>query len=426
MKRLKNIEETKNRNQHPGSNMEYRLINVAEIVVPKRKRHLDENVISMTAEAIEASGLWYPIIVRKLMGKMVLVSGAQRLEATRRQGWPKIPCFVFKGSKVDAELVRLGEDLCRKNLTVLRRAEKIVEYYDILITRLNNSGQVVQKKGRGRPLGELARLSVSLSVWGSTPEARRKTIRRAEKINGIDRKAKEAARAAKLDNNQSALLKIADANGLDAQLAVIAELVGESQSPNAQSASGRRTVRDRAEGKVVRSPPTQPDEDSGDDGQHADGARDETTEVSALDAFVEYWNLHLRSKWLGLSPDDQRKFRVILREGQAVACMTNADFVRSVLCGRERIKILHLYAFAKKHGFRHKDIRQAFKNPNYRRRRQGTEMYLYNRSTVWKDDLRVFSDKEIWAAFHAEPAKFSNAEMKRVEHVHQYLRMTID
>lgn len=429
MKRPKNPEEAKSQDQHPGSNMQYQLISVAKIVVTGRNRKSDESVIAMIAEAMEASGLWYPIIVRNLLGRIVLVSGVQRLEAAKRLGWSTIPCFVFKDGGVNAQLVRLGEDLCRKRLTVLRRAEMIVEYYDILISRLNNSGQVVPQRSRGRPLGDLARASVNLSAWGSTLEARRKTIRRAEKINGIDRRAKEAARIAKLDDNQSALLKIAKAIGLEAQLAAIADLTGGSLSFNSQSASvsDKRDSQDRGATTVVRSPPTQPDDEGPEGGErHDDGSRDEITEASALDVFVEQWNLYLRSKWLGLCSDDQGTFCVMLREGKATVCMTNVDFVRQVLCGRERIKLSCLYAFAKKHGFRHKDIRSALKNPNYRRKRKGSEMYVYNRGTGWKDDLRVFADKEILAAFHAVPVKFSNAKMKRLEQHVQRLRMTVD
>jgi hypothetical protein len=86
------------------------------------------------------------------------------------------------------------------------------------------SGQVVINPQGGRPEGGVTRAAKELPVRGKTLGARRKFIERAIKIDAIWADAKFAIRAAKLDNNQAALLDIADEPSLEKQLAEIQEI----------------------------------------------------------------------------------------------------------------------------------------------------------------------------------------------------------
>ena len=54
--------------------------------------------------------------------------------------------------------------------------------------------------------------------------ARRKMLQKARKIAGIKTEAKRAAVDAELDNNQKALLEIASAGGIKAQLKAVKRL----------------------------------------------------------------------------------------------------------------------------------------------------------------------------------------------------------
>jgi hypothetical protein len=134
-----------------------------------------------------------------------------------------VPCVFIKADESDAKLIAVAENIWRKQFTVLRQAELLVEYCRLALTPKNVSGQVDQKNGRGRPRGgaaEAARKLPPLSSW----ESRRKKLDRAYKIAGLVPKVKQAAIDARLDNNQRALLAIAKVASVKKQLKLIAEL----------------------------------------------------------------------------------------------------------------------------------------------------------------------------------------------------------
>lgn len=87
----------------------------------------------------------------------------------------------------------------------------------------------------GRPEGGIARAARELPVPGKTVEGRRQYIRRAIKIAAIWDEAKSAARAAGLDNIQSALLAIAYERLLEAQLAKVQEIAARRAQPRRKS-----------------------------------------------------------------------------------------------------------------------------------------------------------------------------------------------
>ncbi len=70
-------------------------------------------------------------------------------------------------------------------------------------------GQVGPKPQGGRPEGGVRAAARELPVPGETEEARRHNVRRAVKIASLTPEAKQAAKDAALDDNQSALLKAA-------------------------------------------------------------------------------------------------------------------------------------------------------------------------------------------------------------------------
>jgi len=234
------------------------LIRTASILIPKELDKLDENVVADIAESILLYDLLHPIAIRraanqrgrKNSGKFILVAGAHRLEAVKRLNRRKIWCSIVDGDDTDARLVRLGEDLFRKTLTVLQKAEKLVAYLNVASAKVNISGQVGQKSKVGRPPGGVALAARELPLVGRSVAARRKIIDRAIKISQITPEAKRAARDARLGNSQRALLKIAEAGGRDAQLKKAAELSEIAKMLNAplnraaNSSSGARLAKE--------------------------------------------------------------------------------------------------------------------------------------------------------------------------------------
>ena len=80
-----------------------------------------------------------------------------------------------------------------------------------------------------------ARASRELCVPGKTPDARRKFVERALKINALRDQAKEAARTAGLDDNQSALLAVAGEHSPEAQVAKVREIAARRAAPRRKS-----------------------------------------------------------------------------------------------------------------------------------------------------------------------------------------------
>jgi ParB-like nuclease domain len=234
----------------------YQLISTASILIPKELDKLDENVVADIAESILLYDLLHPIAIRRAeanqrggnsKGKFVLVAGAHRLEAVKRLNRQKIWCSIVDGDDTDAKLVRLGEDLFRKALTVLQKAEKLVAYLNLASAKVNISGQVGQKSKIGRPPGGVALAARELPLVGRSVAARRKIIDRAIKISQLTPEAKRAAKDARLENNQRALLKIAETVGRDLQLRKAAEL---AEIAKALSAPLNRAAKSSSGGRV--------------------------------------------------------------------------------------------------------------------------------------------------------------------------------
>lgn len=188
---------------------------IADIVIPRKHREADDEIVSQIAESIRVNGLLHPISIRrrKVKGKpgreIVLVDGVQRLKAAQLAGLKEVPFIRVKGGKSRARLVTIDENVFRKELTVLERSEQIVERTQIDAKR-GISGQVVQKPKRaGRPEGGVSLTARKMFIPEKTEEARRKDLERARAIVSISPDVKEAAKKSNLDNNQVALLAIA-------------------------------------------------------------------------------------------------------------------------------------------------------------------------------------------------------------------------
>ena len=95
---------------------------IDEIKVGERKLELNEEVVQELAESISQIGLLQPIGIDK---ENNLIYGYHRLEACKRLGWTKIPVIIVENTrdKLEYELMEIDENLIRRGLTVLERAE---------------------------------------------------------------------------------------------------------------------------------------------------------------------------------------------------------------------------------------------------------------------------------------------------------------
>ena len=147
-------------------------------------RKVNEEVASRIANSIRANGLWHPIVVRRenvvAFGeredpRILLVAGRNRLRAAELAGLKEIPAMFFNGDRRHARLITIEENLFRKDLAVLERAEQYAEWFKIA-EHLEVSGQDVRKPKAGRPEGGLSKLARELPIAGKTVEARRAGI----------------------------------------------------------------------------------------------------------------------------------------------------------------------------------------------------------------------------------------------------------
>ena len=184
---------------------------LADIFIVGERRPLVEADIDALARSIEAIGLRSPIWIRyvdlldhpeegELHGAFVLVAGRHRMEAMKRLGREMIDCIVFQGDEVAARKWEIAENLHRSDLTDLQRKEQIAEW--IRLTDTEVLSQVATKPSGGRPVGGVRAAARDLGI--DKDEAHR-----AVRVASISEPAKQAAISAHLDNNQSALLKVA-------------------------------------------------------------------------------------------------------------------------------------------------------------------------------------------------------------------------
>jgi hypothetical protein len=144
-----------------------------------------------------------------LPGKDALPESGSAIHEPVEQSTKATPPSDTSADKIDARLAEIEQILRHAGLAVLDKAQLVAEWVKTS-DRCSNSGQGVQEHTVGRPRGGIAQAARVLCVPGKTEEARRKFIEREMKIDAISSDAKDEARRLGLEDNQSALLAIAN------------------------------------------------------------------------------------------------------------------------------------------------------------------------------------------------------------------------
>jgi ParB family chromosome partitioning protein len=108
---------------------ERKVVAAAEIHVVDRLRAIDAAWAEALAESIRQQGLVEPPVVRpRAGGGYDLVAGAHRLQAMDLiLGWSEIPVLVVEMGDMQARLMEIDENLCRRGLEPLDRAVFLAE-----------------------------------------------------------------------------------------------------------------------------------------------------------------------------------------------------------------------------------------------------------------------------------------------------------
>ena len=186
------------------------------IVIPVGRRPIKPDAIDSLAASMQRIGLQTPITVRRIAdgSGYRLVTGHHRLSAAKKLDWDTIDCFQIDEDDTTARLIEIAENLHRADLSRLERDEQIAEW-----VRLTEgvSRQVVAKPEGGRPESGAAAASRELGMD-------KRDVQRAVKVSNMSLEAKDAARDAGIDDNRSALLKVAHEPTAEKQVAAVQEI----------------------------------------------------------------------------------------------------------------------------------------------------------------------------------------------------------
>lgn len=235
---------------NPNSELVTQEIKISDIKVRGQRRSLNAAKVDELVESISLQGLRTPITVwathqwgKEHRSELRLIAGLHRLEAMMKLGFKTIPCVVIKGDPQHVRLWEISENLHRADLTALEYDEHVADWVDLIEDHEAISRQNVEQRALGRPMGRISKAAHDLPVDGKTVKAKRKNIERALKVANIDVEAKKVAKKAGLDQNRTALLKIAAEKGSAAQVAKARKLADDKVAK--EKSIGPRKVRHR-------------------------------------------------------------------------------------------------------------------------------------------------------------------------------------
>ena len=225
-------------------------VRVKDVQIIDKRRELDPKKVEALAASILMVGLRTPITVKRLEEEcdgvsitvLAFVAGGYRLEAFKSLQRSRIPAFVIEGDQNDARILQLTENLYRTDLTALQHAEDLAALVELVQT--DKGGQVAHPGGKQPHDRGINRAAKKL---GFSP----RKVRRSINIANITVEAKAKAIEVGFDKKQSRLLVIAKEEGVEAQLAKIAEMTkarasGFKASPSSRTKANKKTSSNEA------------------------------------------------------------------------------------------------------------------------------------------------------------------------------------
>jgi len=177
----------------------------------------------MLVDSLRHAGQTSPIlVVREDNGGFRVVCGARRVAAAKELGWDYIEAVVVACDERGERLVKIADDLHRRILSVLERAELTYEWIQLV---RKEAAQVEHPLGGQQPNEQgLKKASELLGVS-------RTNAARFAKIANISPEAKSKARELGLHENQSALLDVTKLAAASDQVARLHEISERKKGP---------------------------------------------------------------------------------------------------------------------------------------------------------------------------------------------------
>jgi ParB/RepB/Spo0J family partition protein len=219
---------------------------VRDIQVVGERRAINPAKVQQIAASMVLLGQRTPITVRMVDATTVLVAGLHRLEAAKSLGWTHIRAVTHDGDETDAADWEDDENLARAELTVLEWAEGM----DRRRRRVVSQGVHLAPPGGQQPK------DVGINKAAEALGVTRDEIRRAKRIAGLSMKAKVKAKQHSLEDNQAALLEIAEQSSPDAQVEMVAKIAGRMAKSSATRSA--RSTRSPPPPAVANTTPADP------------------------------------------------------------------------------------------------------------------------------------------------------------------------
>ena len=180
-------------------------------------------------ESIASAGLLQPIVVDTTH---TLVCGLHRLEACRSLGWMLIPAIVDRFEGPRARLAEVDENLCRRELTVLERAEHIAlrrtlwEQMQPELPAVEAGDDKKRKKTKQQEAPLMAFVDDTSKRTGRAKAAVREELR----IGELPEDVRAVARETPVSNNKRELLALTRMPQEEQRRAMAAVKSGESKT----------------------------------------------------------------------------------------------------------------------------------------------------------------------------------------------------
>jgi ParB family transcriptional regulator, chromosome partitioning protein len=111
------------------------------------RKHFDADALNELAESIRINGILQPVIVKKVAGGHMLVTGERRVRAAKLAGFSTVPAIVRDYNNTYLAELALLENIQREDLTIVEEAEA----YKNAIESLNLTHlELSQKIGKSR------------------------------------------------------------------------------------------------------------------------------------------------------------------------------------------------------------------------------------------------------------------------------------
>ena len=215
------------------------LASVAAIDATGRLRPVDRAHAQMIAASMNESGLIQPIVVRANPSGngLKLIVGGHRLSGAEINEWDEIAAILIECSDDEARQIEIDENLARKELTALERAEFLAErkrIYEALYPEAANGKAKKPKTEKGKVANMATFARFSKDAAKSTGLGERTVQRACELAASLSPEAVALIRGTKLADNQAQLQALAALDPADQ--VTVAGLIAAHAAPNVAKA----------------------------------------------------------------------------------------------------------------------------------------------------------------------------------------------